>query len=111
MSVKEANLELCFRLTHKPGQKPLAVTISPSAARLLWFDPIVTPAAILLCPITSAAHKNELLWCCSCPGNIREFRTSQQEMVELLPRNELISRAPYFNWLCEAITNRTAFTP
>ena len=32
---EQANFELCLRLTQRPGQKPLAVTISPSAARLL----------------------------------------------------------------------------
>ena len=30
--VKDANFELCFRLTHSPGQKPRPATISPSAA-------------------------------------------------------------------------------
>ena len=31
-STNEANLELCLRLTHKPGQNPLPANISPSAA-------------------------------------------------------------------------------
>src|ERR1700743_1954923 len=84
--LKEAKRELCFRLTHKPGQKPRPAMISPSALRLLWFDPMVAPAAILLWPITSAAHKKLLLWCCSCAGKIREFSTSQQEIVALLPK-------------------------
>ncbi len=72
---------------------------------------MVAPAAILLCPIKSAAHKNELLWCCSCAGKISEFSTSQQEIVALLPKYELINLAPYFNWECEAIINLTALTP
>src|ERR1700759_5285795 len=95
--VKEANRELCFRLTERPGQKPRPAMISPSGLRELWLEPMVAPAAILLCPITNAAQRNELLWCCSCAGKINEFNTSQQEMVALLPRYELISLAPYFN--------------
>src|SRR5438128_2386393 len=59
--VNVANFELCFKLTHSPGQNPRSATISPSALRLLWLLPIVAPAAILLCPNTSDAHKNELL--------------------------------------------------
>ena len=59
--VYDANLELCLRLTQSPGQKPRPACISPSAPRELWFEPIVAPAAILLCPISKAAHKNELL--------------------------------------------------
>src|SRR5687767_4462076 len=111
MMVKDANFELCLRLTQSPGQKPRPAMISPSAPLLLWLLPMVAPAAILLCPITSEAHRKELLWCCSCAGKISEFNTSQQEMVELFPRYELMSRAPYFNCECEAITNLTALTP
>ncbi len=33
--VKLANFELCFKLTHSPGQKPLPACNSPSAPRLL----------------------------------------------------------------------------
>ena len=44
---KEANLELCFKLTHKPGQKPLPAISSPSAPLELWLDPMVAPAATL----------------------------------------------------------------
>src|SRR3954468_19600547 len=62
---KDANLELCLRLTQRPGQKPRPAINSPSGLRLLWFEPMVAPAAILLCPITRAAQRNELLWCCS----------------------------------------------
>src|ERR1044071_4507338 len=109
--LKEAKRLLCLRLTQRPGQKPRLAWISPSGLRELWLEPMVAPAAILLWPWTRAAHKNELLWCCSCAGKISEFNTSQQEMVALLPRYELISLAPYFNCEFEAITKRTAFTP
>ena len=71
----------------------------------------VAPAAILLWPLTIAAHKKELLWCCSWAGKMRAFNTSQQEMVELLPKKELIKRAPYFSCECAAKIKRTAFTP
>ena len=46
--VKEANLELCLRLTHNPGQKPRPAISSPSAPLELWFEPMVAPAAMLL---------------------------------------------------------------
>src|SRR5690606_5119691 len=111
ISVYEAKRELCLRLTHLPRQKPRPATISPSAARELWLEPTVAPAAILLCPIINAAQRNELLWCCSCAGKMSELSTSQQEMVLLSPKNELMSRAPYFS--CEKADRikRTAFTP
>ena len=57
----------------------------------------MAPAAMLLWPITSAAIRNELLWCCSWAGKIRLLRISQQETVELSPRYEWISRAPYLS--------------
>src|SRR5512135_1722097 len=98
-------------LEHNPGQNPRPACTSLSLARLLWFDPIVAPAARLLCPITREAMRKELLWCCSCDGKIRLFRTSQQEIVELSPRNEWISRAPYLRWELFPRTNRTALQP
>ena len=102
---------MCFRATDKPGQNPRPACNSPSAPRELWLEPRVAPAAILLWPLTIAAHKNELLWCCSWAGKIRAFNTSQQEMVELLPKKELIKRAPYFSCEWAAKIKRTAFTP
>src|SRR5690554_6695982 len=111
MSVYEAKRELCLRLTHSPGQKPRPAMISSSPARELWLDPTVAPAAMLLCPITSEAQRNELLWCCSCAGKSNELSTSQQDMVLLSPRKELISRAPYLSWENEDRINRTALTP
>ena len=61
----EANLELCLRLTQRPGQNPRPAINSPSALLELWFDPMVAPAATFDCPISKEAHKKELLWCCS----------------------------------------------
>src|SRR5690606_8310016 len=78
ISVYDAKRELCLRLTHKPGQNPRPAMISPSAARELWLDPTVAPAAILLCPFTSAAQRKELLSCCSCAGKSKVCRTAQQ---------------------------------
>ena len=75
-------------LVQRPGQKPRDATISPSVARLLWLEPRVAPAAMLLCPITQAEMRNELLWCCSCEGKMRLLSTSQHEMVELSPSTE-----------------------
>src|ERR1700759_1223627 len=46
--VNEANLELCFKLTQRPGQNPLLAINSPSGPLELWLDPMVAPAAILL---------------------------------------------------------------
>src|SRR5690606_27032129 len=111
ISVYEAKRELCLRLTHRPGQKPRPATISPSAARELWFDPTVAPAAMLLCPMINDAQRNELLWCCSCAGKMSELSTSQHEMVLLSPKNELIRRAPYFSCENAERINRTALTP
>ena len=65
----------------------------------MWLEPMVAPAAMLLCPMTQAEMRNELLWCCSCKGKMRLFKTSQQEMVELSPMKELMSLAPYFSLL------------
>jgi hypothetical protein len=42
---------------------------------------------------------------------IRELSTSQQLIVELGPRIELISLAPYFRFEWSHNTNRTALTP
>ena len=95
-------------LAQSPGQNPRPAWISPSAVRLLWLDPMVAPAAMLLCPITTLEIRNELLWCCSCEGKIRLFNTSQQEIVELSPMKELMSRAPYFRLELFPMTNRMA---
>src|SRR5690606_18114969 len=111
MSVYDAKRELCLRLTQSPGQKPRPAMISPSAPRELWLDPTVAPAAMLLCPITSDAQRKELLWCCSCAGKMSELSTSQQEIVLLSAKNELIKRAPYFSCENEQRIKRTAFTP
>ena len=93
--VNDAKRLECFTDEHSPGQNPRPATNSPSLARLLWLLPMVAPAAILLCPIMTDAMRNELLWCCSCPGNMRLFRTSQHEMVLLSPIMEFMRRAPY----------------
>jgi hypothetical protein len=61
--------------------------------------------------MTRAAHKKELLWCCSCAGKIKEFNTSQQEIVALGPKKELINRAPYFNCEWSDKIKRTALMP
>ena len=54
-SVNEAKRQECFSVVQRPGQKPRPATISPSLARLLWLEPIVAPAAMLLCPSTAEA--------------------------------------------------------
>ena len=60
-SANEANRQKCLTLTHSPGQKPRPASISPSGERLLWLEPIVAQAAMLLWPLTSAAMRKELL--------------------------------------------------
>src|SRR5690606_4389742 len=98
-------------LTHSPGQNPRLASTSPSAARELWFEPIVAPAAILVCTWITAAQRKALLWCCSCAGKSSELSTSQHEMVEWSPKKELVDRAPYLSGEKEDKTNRTALTP
>ena len=100
--VKGANTQLCLKFVTSPGQKPRPAWISPSAARELWFDPIVAPAAIFAWPAIKFAIKNELLWCCSWNGNSKLCRISAQDTFEF---------GPIYVWITRAFKLRDTFLP